>query len=41
MAQVNFVMVRSPKLIENNQIGYGWASVNFSQFETVKDLIDQ
>lgn len=41
MAQVNFVMVRSPKLIKNNQIGYGWASVNFSQFETVKDLIDQ
>lgn len=41
MAQVNFVMVRSPKLIKNNQIGYGWASVNFSQFETVKDLIEQ
>ena len=41
MAQVNFVMVRSPKLIKNNQIGYGWASVNFSQFETVTDLIDK
>lgn len=41
MAQVNFVMVRSPKLIKNNQIGYGWASVNFSQFETIKDLIEQ
>lgn len=41
MAQVNFVMVRSPKLIKNNQIGYGWASVNFSRFETVKDLIEQ
>lgn len=41
MAQVNFVMVRSPKLIKNSQIGYGWASVNFSQFETVKDLIEK
>ena len=41
MAQINFVMVRSPKLIKNNQIGYGWASVNFSQFETIKDLIDK
>ena len=41
MAQVNFVMVRSPKLIKDSQIGYGWSSVNFSQFEIVKDLIDQ
>lgn len=41
MMQVNFVMVRSPKLINHNQIGYGWASVNFSQFDTVKDLIEQ
>lgn len=41
MAQVNFVMVRSPKLIKNNQIGYGWVRVDFSKFDTVKDLIDQ
>ena len=41
MTQVNFVMVRSPKLIKYSQIGYGWVSVNFSQFETVTDLIEQ
>lgn len=41
MTQVNFVMVRSPKLINHNQIGYGWARVDFSQFDTDTDLIDQ
>lgn len=41
MSPVNFVMVRSPKLIKQNQIGYGWARVDFSQFDTVTDLINQ
>lgn len=41
MTQVNFMMVRSPKLITNNQIGYGWGNVNFSQFDNTADLIKQ
>ena len=41
MSQVNFVMVRSPKLITHNQIGYGWSQVDFSQFDTVADLISK
>lgn len=35
------MMVRSPNLIANNQIGYGWGSVNFSQFNNTTDLINE
>lgn len=41
MTHTKFMMVRSPNLIEQQQVGYGWASVDFSQFETVKDLFEQ
>lgn len=41
MTQTNFMMVRSPKLIKNNQIGYGWNIVDFSQFDNITDLIKQ
>lgn len=34
-------MVRSPKLIKNNQIGYGWGNVNFSKFDNSTDLMKQ
>lgn len=36
---MTFTLVRSPRaLIEKHQIGYGWASVNFSAYETLEDL---
>lgn len=41
MNQINFMMVRSPKLITNNQIGYGWGNVDFSQFDNTTDLINE
>ena len=41
MTQIKFMMVRSPKLIKNNQIGYGWPIVDFSKFENTTDLIKQ
>ena len=41
MNQTTFMMVRSPKLIKNNQIGYGWGNVNFSQFDNTTDLLKQ
>lgn len=41
MALVNFMMVRSPNLIKNNQIGYGWGNVDFSQFDNTADLLKQ
>lgn len=41
MNQTTFMMVRSPKLIKNNQIGYGWGNVDFSQFDNTTDLLKQ
>lgn len=41
MTETNFMMVRSPKLIKNNQIGYGWDIVDFSQFDNTTDLINE
>jgi len=41
MTQVNFMMVRSPNLIKNNQIGYGWCEINFSEFDNTADLINE
>ena len=41
MTETNFMMVRSPKLITDNQIGYGWNIVDFSQFDNTSDLINQ
>lgn len=41
MTQTNFMMVRSPNLLKNNQIGYGWGSVDFSQFDNTTDLMKQ
>lgn len=41
MTQINFVMVRSPNLIKNSQIGYGWGNVDFSQFSATADLMEQ
>lgn len=39
---MRFVLVRSPKaLIEKHQIGYGWASVDFSAYETSKKLLEE
>lgn len=41
MPQTKFMMVRSPKLIKNNQIGYGWGNVDFSRFDNSTDLMKQ
>ncbi len=41
MPQTKFMMVRSPKLIKNNQIGYGWGNVDFSKFDNSTDLMKQ
>jgi restriction system protein len=41
MTQTNFVMVRSPNLITNNQIGYGWGDIDFSKFDNTSDLINE
>lgn len=41
MNQTKFMMVRSPKLIKNNQIGYGWGNVDFSKFDNSTDLMKQ
>ncbi len=41
MENVNFVLVRSPNLIDENQIGYGWKNIDFSKFETFEQLIKE
>lgn len=39
---MRFLLVRSPKaLIEKHQIGYGWASVDFSAYATTQELFEQ
>ena len=36
------VLVRSPRgLIENGQIGYGWAGLRFSDYETIDELLGE
>jgi len=36
----NYVLVRSPsKLISEGRIGYGWSKINFSEFNTTKELL--
>jgi len=38
---MNYILVRSPKeLIKNHRVGYGWASVNFSNYRTFDELIE-
>ena len=41
MTQPNFFLVRSPNLINEGQVGYGWGNVNFSAFDNAKDLIEK
>lgn len=41
MTQTNFVMVRGPNLITNNQIRYGWGDIDFSKFDNTSDLINE
>lgn len=39
MTESKYLLVRSPNLIKESQIGYGWGSVNFSDFDNFKDLM--
>lgn len=41
MSDFKYLLVRSPNLIKESQIGYGWGNVNFSDFDTFKDLIEK
>ena len=42
MINRKIVLVRSPReLIENGQIGYGWAGLRFSDYKTIDDLLGE
>lgn len=39
MSESKYMLVRSPNLIKGSQVGYGWGSVDFSAFNSFKNLI--
>lgn len=42
MIEPQIILVRSPReLINKNQIGYGWENIDFSSYETDKELIEK